>query len=898
MATPVDQPNVEFWDSSTNLSSKVNANNQIIIGPTTATPEGFIKYNMVLVRPGSTLNFPQNSEVIIERGSKLIVAGQNYPSIPITLTTTGASWKGIRVKNGGHLYFLGTPCLYDDFTGGVPDLPAYDDDGDLVRDTISNNFKLQKVSDINNVKTFYQASRFDEVDDTIEWIEVEAWTLDETDGGTDDPIHIEISFKNDSNVFTGTLNSSNNVIPGKAPFRREQRDRFLFASLPAWVKAKNIRSISKIKFYKQAGETDGWSCEAVGIRVNDLVVLSREVNQRIDTNNQSYPSYFEVVLKTDGTLNGLEVRVKTMHAPEGGTDDTIHATVHFNGGATLQWEIDRPPSGYFDDFERGDEYAYLLPVTAAIHSKTRSDIAKIVLQKSGTDKWFLQGVWLHADGSAAPVIQNPFVNEDLDGRHVAVSNSWDSGVVYGPAYGGMTVYKSGSTDYAAVTVWYRPERSGKHRLKVKKVSDGSVVADLIRGSSPVLLYELANLVPNTTYQIQLWKINLDGSESLIDDYSSQRQFTTYPPEGTAVTFSFAVGSCWRIGNDTKAGDKDPEVFDTIKNDPTVKFFVHCGDTTYWHDDVLDGSSPDVIQEVLAGQHQFRRHPRVQSMIKKIPIHGVWDDHDFGSNDLVGAAHDEKHLQKKGFLDYWPASKPLDRPGSGLAREDKRFGIMSHFAYGNVDFYLLDDRFYRTDVSGQDTVYSMMDGSTRPAIDRLIQHIQSRPGKIKVLIGGSVFSNDQHGSHGYGKASYDDERDYFFARLRDEIKNNTIKGLIFLSGDIHGHEVNQVKLPRNPTPSTDYRYAIEIVSSPLAENSDGKDEGDLQIELERKARIITIPSSHNWGYARITINSSISQITIEYIREGTGAIMPMEIDESGTTINSKTITLNANNEFLW
>ncbi len=892
MATPVDQPNVEFWDSSTNLSSKVDANNQIIIGPTTTTSEGFIKYNMVLVRPGSTLNFPQNSELIIERGSKLILAGQNYPSIPITLTTTGASWKGIRIKNGGHLYFLGTPCLYDDFTGGVPDLPAYDDDGNLVRDTISNNFKLQKVSDINNVKTFYQASRFDEVDDTIEWIEVEAWTLDETDGGTDDPIHIEISFKNDSNVFTGTLNSSNNVIPGKAPFRREQRDRFLFASLPAWVKAKNIRSISKIKFYKQAGETDGWSCEAVGIRVNDLVVLSREVNQRIDTNNQSYPSYFEVVLKTDGTLNGLEVRVKTMHAPNGGTDDTIHATVHFNGGATLQWEIDRPPSGYFDDFERGDEYAYLLPVTAAINAKTRSDIAKIVLQKSGTDKWFLQGVWLHADASAAPVIQNPFVNETINSWGLRTATAWDSSTVYGPAYGGLTS--------VSVNIWFRAEKSGKYRIKVKNVSTvpNSIVADVTRGGSPVLLFSVKNLTPDSVHQVQLWRVNLDGSETMVQDFDSIRQFRTHPADGSAVDFWFALGSCQRLTKDPGEGgappsDDTPTVYETIKNDVNgMRFFVHCGDTTYWHDDVT-GSEVDIIQEVLAAQFSPRRISEMRSMMERIPIYGVWDDHDFGYNDLVGADHDEKHLQKKGFLDYWPNPDPLENPAPGLSREEKRFGLTSHFRYGNVDFYLLDDRFYRTDVSGQDVVYSTA------MIDKVIQDIQSRPGKIKVLIGGSVFSNDQHGSHGYGKASYDDERDYFFARLRDEIKNNTIKGLIFLSGDIHGHEVNQVKLPRNPTPSTDYRYAIEIVSSPLTNAKDGgRAADDMEFDDERKARIPPKPNDDN-GYCRIRIDtvSNPWRLAIQYIKGETNTIMPMTI-VGGTTINSKTIELTTDNQFVW
>jgi phosphodiesterase/alkaline phosphatase D-like protein len=192
---------------------------------------------------------------------------------------------------------------------------------------------------------------------------------------------------------------------------------------------------------------------------------------------------------------------------------------------------------------------------------------------------------------------------------------------------------------------------------------------------------------------------------------------------------------------------------------------------------------------------------------------------------------------------------------------------------------------------------MMDGSTRPAIDRLIQHIQSRPGTIKVLIGGSVFSNDQHGQHGYGKASYDDERNYFFQRLRDEIKNNTIKGLVFLSGDIHGHEVNQVKLPEDPSPSTDYRLAIEIVSSPLARNDNGKNLTDLPITGERKARIETTPTSGNWGYARITINTSLLQLTVEYVNESTGNIIPMDLG-SGQTINSKTITLNSNNEFVW
>ena len=109
----------------------------------------------------------------------------------------------------------------------------------------------------------------------INRIEVETWTRDEANAGTNDRIDCVITFK-DGRYFQQSLNN-----PNINDFQRGHRDRFRLnlnsrSAATAEVTNHNIDSIKSIQIKKINGNSK-WKCGAVGMRVNDVVVLSRFV---------------------------------------------------------------------------------------------------------------------------------------------------------------------------------------------------------------------------------------------------------------------------------------------------------------------------------------------------------------------------------------------------------------------------------------------------------------------------------------------------------------------------------------------------------------------------------------------------------------------------------------------
>ena len=80
----------------------------------------------------------------------------------------------------------------------------------------------------------------------------------------------------------------------------------------------------------------------------------------------------------------------------------------------------------------------------------------------------------------------------------------------------------------------------------------------------------------------------------------------------------------------------------------------------------------------------------------MPQYAIWDDHDFGPND-AGRNYIFKNESRAIFNDYWL------NPTSGENKE----GIYTMMNYGDVDFFLLDDRFFRSDVNLADTINNIV-----------------------------------------------------------------------------------------------------------------------------------------------------------------------------------------------
>jgi hypothetical protein len=78
-------------------------------------------------------------------------------------------------------------------------------------------------------------------------------------------------------------------------------------------------------------------------------------------------------------------------------------------------------------------------------------------------------------------------------------------------------------------------------------------------------------------------------------------------------------------------------------------------------------------------------PELQPFISSIPQYAIWDDHDYGPNDSDWTYPLKDHALDA-FQDFWPS----ESYGAGDTE-----GVTSSFGWNDCQFFMLDDRWYRT-----------------------------------------------------------------------------------------------------------------------------------------------------------------------------------------------------------
>ena len=211
-----------------------------------------------------------------------------------------------------------------------------------------------------------------------------------------------------------------------------------------------------------------------------------------------------------------------------------------------------------------------------------------------------------------------------------------------------------------------------------------------------------------------------------------------------------------------------------------------GDNTYFREADFTTKSG-----IYYRQTHTRSVKELQPLLANTHHYAIWDDHDFGPNDANGSFYN-KALTLKAFQDFWP------NPNYGIEGTDACAG---KFSYADCDFFLLDNRTFRTPL--YDTGLSEILGSKK--IEWLIAGLKSSRASFKfVAVGGQFLNTAQvYESH----ANYAAERDFLLRRIREE----NIRNVVFLSGDRHHSEVNHLAL-------SDDLYISEITSSPLTSSA--------------------------------------------------------------------------------
>ncbi|MFN3876378.1 MAG: alkaline phosphatase D family protein [Flavobacteriales bacterium] len=193
----------------------------------------------------------------------------------------------------------------------------------------------------------------------------------------------------------------------------------------------------------------------------------------------------------------------------------------------------------------------------------------------------------------------------------------------------------------------------------------------------------------------------------------------------------------------------------------------------------------------------RSMPELQPLLRTASHYAIWDDHDFGPNDADGSwIHADLALEC--FDLFWP-NPTCGAPGVK--------GAITAFSYGDVDFFLLDDRTYRTR-AGLKTAPAAMLGAAQ--LDWLIRALKYSDAPFKLVAVGSQVLNSAAVHETY--ATLPQER----AELLRRIEEEGIAGVVFLTGDRHHTVLSALQLK-------DGRTLYDLTSSPLTSGVHGPKE---------------------------------------------------------------------------
>ncbi len=238
-------------------------------------------------------------------------------------------------------------------------------------------------------------------------------------------------------------------------------------------------------------------------------------------------------------------------------------------------------------------------------------------------------------------------------------------------------------------------------------------------------------------------------------------------------------------------------------------FVFMGDNIY-----ADTTNSKVMYkkyQKLANAKEFKAFREL------IPIYAVWDDHDFGQND-VGEQNPIKNESEKIFLDFFNVAD--DSP----ARQ--RSGIYDSHIFGSgnnsVQLILLDTRFFRgPTVEGKlneqcprKNYLQQLDPKVTILGDEQWRWLEKQlqiPAQVRIIVSSIQVIPDQHCWEKWSNFPLEREK------LFNLIASTNANGVVFISGDRHFADVSSINIEQIGYP------LYEITSSGMNTKIYGKGE---------------------------------------------------------------------------
>lgn len=348
-----------------------------------------------------------------------------------------------------------------------------------------------------------------------------------------------------------------------------------------------------------------------------------------------------------------------------------------------------------------------------------------------------------------------------------LARKYDIELLHGPLLGCVTE--------TTAKLWVRTANEVPVRAAVseKENMDSPIKSHTVKTSKDrdyTATITVKGLKPNTKYYYQL----IANGKKQPEKYS----FRTFRPKGTKLKLQIGFGG--------GAGytPHHERMWNTIASH-NLPAFLFLGDNVY-----IDHPEQRQVQQYCYYRRQSR--PEFRSFAATTSIYAIWDDHDFGDNDSIGGPEIDKPKWKRRVWHTFRNNWNNPYYGGG----EKQPGCWFDFSIGDVDFFMLDGRYYRTDPQKEKP--SMLGPVQKKW---LLERLRQSKATFKVI--GSdvpmsfgtkpVAQRTRRGMVPGGLDTWEG-----FKKEREEIfsfiEKNKIDGIILLSADRHRSDARKIHRP--------------------------------------------------------------------------------------------------------
>jgi len=350
----------------------------------------------------------------------------------------------------------------------------------------------------------------------------------------------------------------------------------------------------------------------------------------------------------------------------------------------------------------------------------------------------------------------PLLRSEAFVKATAPYESSDNVLVHGPMLGQLTD--------TSVSVWLRTSESVNVKVKVYSADQQRLIAsseatatDSTTEYTATVL--VSNLKPNTAYTYTL----------LVEDQPTGafHAFNTMQSKGDPIQFSlgFAGGAGYT--------PRYERMWDTLCTH-NLSHFLLLGDNVY-----IDHPERPATQQYCYYRRQSR--PEYKRFSAETALYAIWDDHDFTYNDERGGPEIDQPYWKRPvwavFQNQW--NNPYY--GGGEAHP----GCYQHFSIGDVDFFLLDCRYYRENPESQGA--SMLGEVQKQWLkDRLSESTAT----FKVIASSVPWAKDTKPGSLDTWDGHPEEREEIFSFMEE----NRIEGVLLIAADRHRSDAWRIERP--------------------------------------------------------------------------------------------------------